>query len=237
VRSTPARTPDSSADRITAPAWRPLAGRLAVVLVAVLAALLPATAVPTFAVPAAADVAADGDCVGLVVDHGDGTTATGCVPFSPGLTGQQVLQQAGRALAFDKSGFICQIDSFPATCTANATHYWSYYHRAPGADVAKWAYSQKGAAQYVVHPGETEGWVWVNGQRTPPTPKAVPYPRLAASVPTPAAAPTTSASATGTSTTGTSTTDGGGVPWPVVVGVVIVVLLGAGAFWQLRRRA
>jgi hypothetical protein len=236
--------PPSTARCGTRPA---LAGRLAVVLLTVLGSVLPAVLLPAAVpAPAVASPAASapapsasaragtgGGCVGLVVDRGDGTVRTGCVAFRAGLSGQQVLQQAGVRLAFDRSGFICRLDGYPATCRSDTTHYWSYYHRAAGAAAGAWAYSELGAASYRVHPGETEGWRYVHGEQHAPAPKAVAYPQLAAGPSAPTAPGPATAPATGTAGGGNS---GGGLSGVAVAGIVVVVLLVAGAAWQVARR-
>lgn len=224
-----------------------LVGRLAAILLTVLGAVLPAVVLPAVVLPAAVPATAasatapsavagagtGGGCVGLVVDRGDGTVRTSCVAFRAGLTGQQVLQQAGVRLTFDRSGFICRLDGYPAACRSDSTHYWSYYHRAAGAAVGAWTYSELGAAGYQVHPGETEGWRYVNGEQHAPVPKAVAYPQLAAGPSAPTAAGTATTPATGAVGGGNS---GGGLSGMAVAGIVVIVLLVAGAGWQLVRR-
>lgn len=165
-------------------------------------------------------------CVGLVVDNGTGTVDSTCHPFSPGLTGQELLAAAGHRLTFDKAGFICQIDGYPETCASDNTHFWGYFHRAPGAADGKWAFSQKGASDYVVHPGETEGWAYQNGGQRQPKP--VPYASLqqAAASAHPVAAHRSSAAGD----------DDGGASWPLFAVIAVVVLLLAGASVQIARR-
>ena len=169
------------------------------------------------------------DCVGLVLDSGAGQVASACQPFSARLTGQQLLVDTGHKLTFDKNGFICQIDGVPDTCTSDNTHYWAYFHRAPGAADSAWEYSQKGAADYTVHPGETEGWAYQdNAQRQP---EAVPYQTLRQ------AAATTSPAATDQPvSTGSSTNDSGSNWTVLVVLLLVLVLLGGTAARIIRRR-
>lgn len=196
-----------------------LVGRFAVVLLVMFGSMLPAVA----------DAATSSDCVGVVVDRGNGTVRTACVAYTGNLTGQQVLQEAGVKLSFDSSGFICQLDGYPTTCKSDLSHYWSYYHRAAGAAVSAWTYSKQGAADYRVQPGETEGWRYVNGEQQPPLPEPVDYQQLVANLAAPTGTAPGSATAAGS---------GGnrGLAAGVIAGIVGVGLLIAGAGWQLARR-
>ena len=173
----------------------------------------------------------ESDCVGLVVDSGPQPVVSTCVPVSAGLTGQQLLTDAGHKLTFDKNGFICQIDNVPATCTSDNTHYWAYFHRAPGAADDAWEYSQKGAAEYTVHPGETDGWAYQdNTQRQP---EAVPYPTLRQAAATASATPTESTQPASAE----AGTDDGGANWTLwVVVLLVLVLVGGTAARTIRRR-
>lgn len=132
----------------------PARGRAGAVLAA---AGLAAALVAGPALPARA-----ADCVALVVDPAPGAARAGCVTWSAGLTGVQVLQRAGHFLQFRSSdGLLCRIDGVPGTCTADATHYWSYWHRAPGG--SGWAYSNEGAGTYQPARNSTEGWAYLDG--------------------------------------------------------------------------
>lgn len=167
----------------------------------------------------------------MVVDSGTGAPTTGCVPFKEGLTGQEALVAAGHKLTFDKNGFICRIDGVPDTCASDNTHYWSYFHRAPGAAADKWAYSEKGAADYTVHPGESEGWAYQNGtQRTPAT---VAYDTLRAQ----ATAAATAAGNTGEAANSAADKDddGNSSTLLVVIVLAVIVLLAVGGVAQRAR--
>jgi hypothetical protein len=184
------------------------------IVVAAFAAMPPAAATPP---------PAKSSCVGLVVDTGHAVRST-CVPFKAGMTGQQLLQKAGHSLAFG-DGFVCQIDGFPARCHSDKTHYWSYYLRAPNAAANKWTYSAKGANVEKVRAGETEGWAYVDGKDR--TPKAPAYATLVqAARSTPASAKSNDASADGSS----------GVPWALIIGIVVLVAVIAAGLWQVRVR-
>lgn len=183
--------------------------KLACLLAGALAAL-------TLSAPAATAAPAT-SCVGLVVSHG-ATTRTACVPYRSGLTGQQVLQRAGLRLTFTNTGIICEIDGYPTACKADNHHFWGYWHRAPGAAV--WKFSNKGANAYRVHPGETEGWEYVNGGNADRKPPAISHATLAQST------------ASGSNSSG----GGGAAPWGLIAGIVVAVLVVAAALWQVRLR-
>jgi hypothetical protein len=201
-----------------------LAGGGAAVAITAATAVLTAGASPAQAAPSPTTTTTA--CVGLVVDSGASPVTTDCPAFSAGLTGQQLLVAAGHKLTFDKNGFICQIDGYPDTCGSDNTHYWAYYHRAPGAADTKWAFSQKGANVYVVHPGETEGWAYQNG--TQREPKAVPYASLQAGA---------KAAADHNTAVKVAKSDSNGPPVTVIlVAVVVVVLLGGTALRIARGR-
>lgn len=171
------------------------------------------------AVPASptAVAAPEADCVGIVVDPGGGAQPTsGCVTFRDGLTGQDVLEDSGHKLTFDRGGFICQIDGVPDECKTDNTHFWSYYHRAPGAAADKWGFSEMGANQYTVHPGETEGWAYRDGADR--TPEAVPYATLKEAAASDDESPSPS---TGDAS---DDSDDDGFPW-VLAGVIAVILV------------
>lgn len=184
-------------------------------VVAVFAAMPPAAAAPP---------SAKSSCVGLVVDTGHAVRST-CLPYRAGMTGQQLLQKAGHTLAFDKSGLICQIDGFPARCHSDSKHYWSYYLRAPNAEATTWTYSAKAANVEKVRAGETEGWAYVDGADRKP--KAPAYATLVqAARSTPASAKSDDAAADGS----------GGVPWTLIIGIVVLVAVIAAGLWQVRLR-
>ncbi len=183
------------------------------VLIAATAAMSPAAAAPPAKAP----------CVGLVVDTGHAVRST-CVPYHAGMTGQQLLQKAGHTVAFDKSGFICQVDGYPARCHSDTKHYWSYYLRPPRAAAAAWAYSKKGANVEKVRPGETEGWAYVDGADRKPA--AVAYATLAKAAAAKPAAATRTATSTGS----------GGATWTLVIGIVVLLLVIVGGVWQARVR-
>ena len=172
--------------------------RLAIVAVAVAGVVAPTTSA----------TAAKTICVGLVVDARslNGPVATDCAKVPDGSTGYNVLRAAGHTVGFRRDGIICTIDSRPADgCSkTDALHYWAYFHREPKS--SSWSYSDEGATTYKPENGETEGWVWRNGDMA--TPENVPYTTIcpaASSSPTPHPS-VTHASPPPTTTPATSTT-------------------------------
>lgn len=155
-------------------------GRLSIVVLAVAGVALPAT-------PAAA---AKTICVGLVVDARSlgGPVSAHCTTVPDGSTGYDVLGADGHTVGFRNDGLICTIDNRPSDgCAAvDAEHYWAYFHRKPGS--SSWSYSNEGATTYEPGNGETEGWVWRDGDAAkpdnvayaticPPAATARPHPR------------------------------------------------------------
>lgn len=143
-------------------------GRIAIVAVAVAGAVAPT----------ASASAAKTICVGLVVDARslDGPVSADCAKVPDGSTGYDVLRAAGHTVGFRQDGLICTIDNRPSDgCSkTDALHYWAYFHREPKS--SSWSYSNEGATTYKPDNGETEGWVWRNGDMA--TPKDVSYPTI-----------------------------------------------------------
>jgi hypothetical protein len=158
-------------------------------------------------------------CVALVVDGRSlgSNVSTSCAKVSKGSTGIDVLQAGGHRVGFRDDGLLCTIDGLPKGGCAGVTasHYWAYFHRAPGA--SKWIYSSEGASSYEPKDDSTEGWVYDDGKAL--TPDDVPYAQICkpdvTSTPTPTATrqpttptphatathhPTSPATATATST-------------------------------------
>ncbi|HEU5033814.1 MAG TPA: hypothetical protein VFT62_03545 [Mycobacteriales bacterium] len=132
-------------------------------------------------------------CVALVVDFADlgGGVHSTCAQVAQGSTGVDVLQAAGHRLTVCSDGIIGEIDGKPANgCqTKDSTHYWSYWHRAPGS--TRWTYSTEGPATYEPANRSTEGWVWQSGSAKNQQPTDVPYADICGSTPTPRPATTT----------------------------------------------
>ncbi|MGP0032266.1 MAG: hypothetical protein ACLPVF_17400 [Acidimicrobiales bacterium] len=182
------------------------------------AALAPAG--PDALVPfkALAAAAADQVYVAVVVDFGNGTTTSHCVPVSPGTTDLQALSQVYPVVQND-SGLICDIDDYPTSDTsqclrtngAGEFYYWSYWHGSTGS----WQYADTGPASSTASSGDVEGWRFQNpGPDNPsaPAPEAEPsYQAICGSsvnptttlppAPTPTTATTPPSSPTPTTTT------------------------------------
>lgn len=144
-----------------------------------------------------AATAADSKCVALVVDfsHVGGSISSACVTVPTKATGSDVLVAGHHKVTFDPrygDDFICAIDGVPAGgCHAtDDTHYWVYYHRAPGRTA--WHVSQEGAGTYKPANTSTEGWVYDDGSSPAPTPRDVPYTSICTKPP-PSPSPTHSA--------------------------------------------
>lgn len=165
-------------------------GALAVSVSAAFATAIPATGASA---PAASAARAQPICIAVVVDPRalGSPVSTGCAKVSPGSTGLAVLTAAGYRVGFRSDGLVCTIDGLPKSgCSAvDDSHFWAYYHRAPGA--TSWTYSTSGPATYKPPAGSTEGWVYEDGSSR--TPEDVSYRSIcppqphATSTPTPAA--------------------------------------------------
>ena len=114
--------------------------------------------------------------VGLVVQFGNGAVFRGCYPYSQGMTGADLLRQAGLDTAIEYSGqgaFVCRISAagvgqdgcdYPheaCQCQAQTLpwRYWAYWRL----DGAEWTYSDQGAAGRMLQPGSVDGWAWGAG--------------------------------------------------------------------------
>jgi hypothetical protein len=123
-------------------------------------------------------------CVALVIDAHTlgGGVSSSCATVPKGATGVDVLQAAGHRIQFRSDGLICSLDGLPrGGCGAvDSSHYWAYFHRAPGA--TSWTYSTEGPSTYQPANTATEGWVWDDGETL--TPKNVPYSQICKTTPT-----------------------------------------------------
>jgi len=149
------------------PAWGNHGRRLGGLL---LICLLALSAVFAGALPAQAN---GPNRAGLVVRFGNGSVWSGCITFSePQITGLELLRRSGLSLIIEEGGVyggaVCKIGSdgcdFPYTscfcqCEGADCLYWAYYHWQNGA----WQYSNVGAGNYWVRPGDVEGWAWGSG--------------------------------------------------------------------------
>ncbi|MGQ9667163.1 MAG: hypothetical protein ACUVWB_07600 [Anaerolineae bacterium] len=153
---------------------------------------------------------------GLVVRFGNGSVWSGCIAFTePQITGLELLRRSGLSVIIEEGGVyggaVCKIGSdgcdFPYTscfcqCEGADCLYWAYYHLQNGA----WQYSNVGAGNYWVRPGDVEGWAWGSGTygMNGALPPAVTFdqvcPPPATNTPTPAPAATATATPPATAT-------------------------------------
>jgi hypothetical protein len=151
-----------------------------------------ATVTPSAAATAAAGKAKPTICVALVVDGRalGSDVSTACATVPRGATGIDVLEAAGHRVGFRGDGLLCTIDGLPKTGCADIddSHYWAYFHRAPGS--TNWVYSSEGPSTYQPVNDSAEGWVFDDGSTL--TPKNVPYATICkANKASPSAHPTT----------------------------------------------
>lgn len=118
--------------------------------------------------------AQDDNRVAVVVDYGNGQTATRCVAFAePEISGYEALSrsglvvesevQAGGAAVCRIDGVGCAVDDCFCACRGGEEcRYWSYWQQRDGA----WQYATIGAAQNRVSHGAVEGWTWGLGSVT-----------------------------------------------------------------------
>ena len=126
--------------------------------------------------------AQDDNRVAVVVDYGDGQTATRCVAFAePEISGYEALSRSGLVVESEiQAGgtAVCRVegvgcaadDCFCACRGGDECRYWSYWQQRDGA----WQYAAIGAGQVQVHNGAVEGWTWGLGSVT----QALPPPNV-----------------------------------------------------------
>ncbi|MDQ3706547.1 MAG: hypothetical protein M3437_15280 [Chloroflexota bacterium] len=117
---------------------------------------------------------------GLVVQFGDGTTNTYCIPFTgETITGLDLLLKSGLDVIAETQGalggWVCKIGpegcNFPEQACVCQSYgpggkYWVYNHLRDGA----WKFSSLGASSYKVRNGEVDGWAWSSGKGPSVTP-------------------------------------------------------------------
>lgn len=143
-------------------------------------ALLLLTLIVLASLAGGALAAQDDNRVAVVVDYGNGQTATRCVAFAePEISGYEALSrsglvvesevQAGGAAVCRIDGVGCAADDCFCACRGGGEcRYWSYWQQRDGA----WQYATAGAGQNRVSHGAVEGWTWGLGSVTeaPPPP-------------------------------------------------------------------
>ncbi|MBP8947835.1 MAG: hypothetical protein KBG73_03275 [Candidatus Promineofilum sp.] len=141
-------------------------------------ALLLLTLVVLASLAGGALAAQDDNRVAVVVDYGDGQTATRCVAFAePEISGYEALSRSGLVVESEVQAggaAVCRIDGvgcaaddcFCACRGGDACRYWSYWQQRDGS----WQYATIGAGQSRVSHGAVEGWTWGLGSVTEATP-------------------------------------------------------------------
>ena len=112
-------------------------------------------------------------CTGVwvVIDRGNGQDTVRCAT-SYG-TGMAALKSAGvttRTVTTNFGPFLCQIQSFPSTCSSTSNTYWGYWYANPKVDGTwdDWTEYGTGAAASKPVKGAAEGWLygpWLNGAK------------------------------------------------------------------------
>ncbi len=149
---------------------------------------------------------------GLVVQFGDGSVQTYCIPFtSPSITGYDLLQASGNLqVIYDtaNSGLgasVCKINNdgcnFPLVecfcqCQGINCVYWSYFHLRGD---NTWSYSRVGASSHSLQNGSVDGWRWGIGTlTTAPPPPVYTFDQLCSTTGTWTPSPTLSPTTVGT---------------------------------------
>lgn len=161
--------------------------------VAAAAATVMTGASPAMSGPPTSATSARTICVALVVDYAElgGGVRTTCAKVKQGSTGYDVLSAGGHTFVICSNGVLGEIDGQPSNgCQIkDDTHYWTYWHRAPGS--SRWSYSNEGGGTYQPANTSTEGWRWRGGGALTP-PSDVPYSHICASSPSPRPSPSPS---------------------------------------------
>jgi hypothetical protein len=174
---------------------------------AVLAPIGPGALVPLKMAVSAADSVGSDVYVAVVVDFGNGTTKTWCVPVAPTARDTDALAAAvgSSNVSYSSSGLLCAINGVPSNGVQNCGQsvgngnydFWSYWHGSTG----KWTYADNGpAGESVSNPADdVEGWKFqVNepaSSNDPPPGLAPSYAQICNGVPTTTATTTTSGGA------------------------------------------
>jgi hypothetical protein len=132
------------------------------------------------AIAAVQAASADGEA-GVVIDYG-GHVEAFCIGFTgESITGEQLLQRAGKDVGQVPPGLVCAIDGTGCTgahdynsclcqCQGSNCVYWSFFQRAYGA--AGWVYSAQGFRLARARDGDLHGWRWGAGTGTSAPPPA-----------------------------------------------------------------
>lgn len=132
---------------------------------------------------------ADGEA-GLVIQHGDGSIETYCVPFTgDSITGKDLLKRVNIPTE-DYGGLVCAVgatetegcfaassfDSCTCKCSGSNTAtctYWAYFTASYG---KPWVYSALGYSQQKSRDGDLQAWRWGRGgPNSAPAPPAISF--------------------------------------------------------------
>lgn len=164
------------------------------------------------AAPACGPAPANQVAVIVIVD-GPGGLVSRCATVPDGSTGADALTATGHSVR-NQGGFMCAIDSQPASGCAVAdptAPYWSYWTASPG---ASWSYSRVGAfGRHLPEPCAVEGWRLVD----PVLPRSQAAPRIPVPDVTCVAAPTTVARPAGNAPQPAPAPGASPVPGPAAV--------------------
>jgi hypothetical protein len=147
----------------------------------------PLLLIAFLAVAFATAARADGEA-GLVVQHGDGTIDTYCVPFAgDSLSGDRLLARAN--VAFEQfNGLVCSVGANPNegsrsassfdSCTSKCSGgssctYWAFFTQKYG---QSWVYSALGFLLQSSRDGDMQGWKWgPGGPNSAPAPRSLTF--------------------------------------------------------------
>jgi hypothetical protein len=101
---------------------------------------------------------------GLVVQFGDGSIETFCIPFGEeSISGHTLLTESGLPLeqTYNPQGVaMCKIGNYgcpPDNCFCDSPpNYWSYWHL----EQNEWIYSPFGSSTHDLRDGDVDGWSW-----------------------------------------------------------------------------
>jgi hypothetical protein len=170
--------------------------------------------------------AADPNHVGIVVEHGNGTSVRVCVGFTtPTITALGVLQNSHIEYATQAYGSlgqaVCQIDSEPAQyteCLPGSGSYWVLFVARGG---GAWTNSASGISTTTLSSGDDVGFRYdpLAGADPPPVSPAGTCPPATTPTPAPTATPAPRATPTPGATAPPVATSHPGVPTPTGSGV------------------
>lgn len=178
------------------------------------------------------------DQVWLLVMKDDGAPIANECVGNPA-SGVEALTNAGITLQFGKGEMICTMDGHPETCPAVFDgSYWSSYQGAPGKE---YTYATVGPTESKPVGGTIEAWCFATAEAGECMPPQLNIVQGGAQVAPPAGATAVDVELTGQSQADDAPADdanGGGTPWGLIAGGVVVALAAVGLLlWQRTRRS